>query len=85
MRRIACCPATCCSWAATIQKASLSEPHASLTALRMCVCIYLSMLRSTTYRKSQMSTCKYFTKINTVKHVKATGTKMAEVEECMAT
>ena len=34
--------------------ASLSELHTSVTALNTCVCIYLCLLRSTTYCKFQM-------------------------------
>ena len=48
--------------------ASLSKPHTSMTALRTCVCMFacLCLLGLATYRKFQMSTFKYFTKINIV-------------------
>ena len=45
---------------------SLSEPHASVTALHMCVCMFACLLGPTTYRKFQMSAFKYFTKIDIV-------------------
>ena len=49
---------------------SLSEPHASVTALHKCVCTFACLLACflgpTTYRKFQMSAFKYFTKINIV-------------------
>ena len=39
----------------TVIGASLSETHTSVTALRMCVCIYACLLGPTTYRKFYMS------------------------------
>ena len=45
--------------------ASLSEPHTSVTALRTCVCM-LAYLLAAIYRKIQMSTFKYFLKIDLV-------------------
>ena len=44
-------------------RASLSEPHTSVIALRKCVRIYLCLSGPTTYRNFQMSAFKYFTMI----------------------
>ena len=58
--------------------ASLSEPHTSVTALRTHVCIYACLLGLTTYSKLYMSVFKYSTKIDIVKHVKASGGLLSE-------
>ena len=56
-----------------VVRASLSEPHTSVPALSTC--IYLRLFEPTIYRKFQMSTFKYFMKIDIVcmKNVKASG------------
>ena len=75
-----------------ITRASLIKPHTSMIALRTSVCMLL--FGPTTYYKLQMSTLKYFTKIEACKSQWRTtvrverrrpGTKMTEVEARVAT
>ena len=65
---------TLCIDISSIIVASLSEPHTSVTALRICVYMFACLLGPITYHKFEMSAFIYF------KHVKANGSLTVRVQ-----